>query len=130
MSAGDAVEIRDAAPAGMRRVPLLDEPALDHYPEFARFLATTFGLDGDPFGPPGVLAVGGRCYELTFVGRSGRPFPCGVEVAALVEGVEPLDADRADRDLLVVLGWLFDGVGAPWNADAVALTARIFRVDG
>jgi hypothetical protein len=123
-----SVEVRHGAPVDLRRVPLLEEPALDHYPEFARFLAATFGLDADPFGPPAVVAVDDRLYELVFVGRSGRSFPCGVEVLALVEGLEPLDVARADRDLLRLLAWLFDGVGPPWSAEGLERTARIFRV--
>ena len=123
------VERLAAAPMGSRRVPLLDEPALDHYPEFGAFLAGFFGLADDPFGPAPVVGVDGRAYELVFVGRSGRPFPCGVEVSALVEGLEPLDEERADDDLYRLLAWLFEQVGPPWSAAGLEQTARIFRVD-
>lgn len=115
-------------PAGHRSVPLLHEPDLGHYDEFRRFLAATFGLDADPFGPPGVLTVDGRAYELVFTGRSGRPFPAGVEVHALVEGLEPLDVEQADRDLFELAAWLVDGVGAPWSVDALEQTSRIFAI--
>lgn len=115
-------------PAGHRSVPLLHEPDLGHYDEFRRFLAATFGLDADPFGPPGLVVVSGRTYELVFTGRSGRPFPAGVEVHALVAGLEPLDAEQADRDLFDLVSWLVNGVGAPWSVDALEQTSRIFAI--
>ncbi|MCW2719268.1 hypothetical protein [Pseudonocardia sp.] len=115
-------------PTGHRLVPLLAEHDLGHYPEFRTFLGTIFGLDDDPFGPPGLLRVGDRIYEFTFVGRSGRPFPDGTEIGALVPGLEPLDETAADRDLWAILAWLVDGVGGEWNSDALATTGRIYRI--
>lgn len=115
-------------PAGCRSVPLLSEPDVGHYPEFARFLAATFGLDDDPFGPPGTLTVDGRAYELAFTGRSGRAFPAGVDIGALVEGLEPLDIEQADRDLLQIMAWLIEGVGSPWTVEGLDQTCRIFRI--
>lgn len=115
-------------PTGHRSVPLLQEPAVDHYPEFARFLADAFGLDDDPFRPPGLLDVDGRLYELVFTGRSGRAFPAGVEINALVAGLEPLDVDQADRDLLQVMTWLVEGAGPPWTAEALEQTSQIFLI--
>ena len=115
-------------PPGQRVVPLLAEHDLGHYPEFRTFLARTFGLDDDPLGAPGLLRVDDRHYELTFVGRSGRPFPAGVEIAALVRGLEPLDQTAADRDLWTILQWLVDGVGGDWNSDALIETGRIYRI--
>lgn len=115
-------------PAGHRVVPLLGEHDLGHYPEFARFLAVAFGLDADPLGAPGLLRVGGHHYELTFVGRSGRPFPAGVEIGALVDGLEPLDETVADVDLWAILAWLVDGVGGDWSSAALDTTGRIYRI--
>jgi hypothetical protein len=109
-------------------VPLLAEHDLGHYPEFRTFLARTFGLDDDPLGPPGLLRIGERNYEITFVGRSGRPFPDGAEIGALVPGLEPLDETTADRDLWVILQWLVDGVGGVWDRDALDTTGRIYRI--
>ena len=122
------VSVLAERPPGMRSVPLLVEPELGHYPEFARFFAERFGLDDDPFGPPAVVAVDGRPYELTFLGRSGRPFPSGLELAALVVDLEPLDVETADRDLYTLVCWILDGVGPPWSAEAFARTAGIFRI--
>jgi hypothetical protein len=73
-----------------------------HYPEFRGFLAATLALETDPFGPPGLLRVGARHYELVFVGRSARPFPAGVEIHALVPGLEPKDDRIADLDLWAI----------------------------
>ena len=115
-------------PPGHRVVPLLGEHDLGHYPEFAAFLSATFSLDEDPLGPPGLLRVGARHYELTFVGRSGRPFPAGVEIGALVPGLEPLDDAVADRDLWEILHWLVDGVGGDWDREALETTGRIYRI--
>ncbi len=115
-------------PAGHRMVPLLSEHDLGHYPEFRTFLAAAFALDTDPLGPPGLLRVDVRHYELTFVGRSGRPFPAGVEIGALVAGLEPLDETAADRDLWAILAWLVDGAGGQWSRKALETTGRIYRV--
>jgi hypothetical protein len=117
-------------PGGHRRVPLLADHQLDHYPEFRTFLASTFGLDSDPFGAPGLLSVGDRFYELIFVGYSGRPFPAGIQIAALVPGLEPLDEDQTDLDLWAVMTWLVQGVGGEWEAEALATTGLIYRIPG
>jgi hypothetical protein len=115
-------------PSGVRVVPLLEEYDLGHYPEFREFLAGAFGLAADPLGAPGLVRVEDRYYELVFVGRSGRAFPAGVEVGALVPGLEPLDEALADRDLWAVLGWLVDGVGGEWTVEALQTTGRIYRI--
>lgn len=122
------VTIHSARPTGHRSVPLLEEPALDHYPEFAQFFTDRFGLDLDPLGRPAILAIDDRFYELVFIGRSGRPFPCGVEVSAVVAGLEPVDAAQADRDLVELIDWILDGVAGPWSSDAFHQAGRIFRV--
>lgn len=67
-------------------------------------------------------------YELVFVGRSGRPFPAGVEVNALVHGLEPLDEARADVGLFAILLWMVDGIGGDWTAEALQTTGRIYRI--
>jgi hypothetical protein len=123
-----SIEIGGTRPAGHRAVPLLAEHQLDHYPEFRDFLSTTFDLATDPFGPPPILRIDGRAYELTFIGRSGRAFPAGLHVAALVPGLEPLDDDHVDGDLWALLGWLVAGVNGTWTAEALTQTGRIYRV--
>ena len=128
MSALPIVEPAANRPTSHRGVPLLTEPSVGHYPEFRAFLARTFGLDTDRIGGPGLLSIDGRFYELVFLGRSGTPFPSGVEIHALLPGLEPLDEDVADRDLWAVLEWLVDGVGGEWSAEDLVTTGRIYRV--
>jgi hypothetical protein len=128
MSAKVTIEPAAGKPAGLRSVPLLWENDLGHYAEFRDFLAAAFDLARDPFGPPGLLSVDGRLYELVFSGRSGRPFPASVAVDALVEGLEPLDQEAADRDLWAILGWLVEGVGEPWTREGLVTSGQIFRV--
>ncbi|GAA4804468.1 hypothetical protein GCM10023200_47230 [Actinomycetospora chlora] len=117
-------------PTDHRAVPLLTEPDLQHYPEFATFLRDAFGLDRDPLGAPGLLDVEGRVYALVFLGRSGRPFPSGVEIHALVPGLEPIDDERADLDLWAILRWIVAGVGGEWTLEGLTTTGRIYRVPG
>ena len=118
----------DERPAGHRAVPLLAEHDLGHYPEFRDFLARTFALDRDPFGAPGLLRVDDRTYQLVFSGRSGRAFPSGVSIDALVPGLEPIDEPAADRDLWAILQWLVAGVGGEWGGDALTHAGRIYRI--
>jgi hypothetical protein len=117
-----------ARPPDTRSVPLLTDPDVGHYPEFAAFLVATFELQTKQLDTPGLLDVDGRVYELIFIGRSGRPFPCGVEIAALVPGLELLDTNAADEDLWAILEWLIAGVGEPWSVEALRTTGRIYRV--
>lgn len=118
----------DQCPAGRRAVPLLAEKDLGHYPEFRDFLAQTFALDRDPFGPPGLLRVDDRTYQLVFFGRSGHTFPSGVSIDALVPGLEPMDEETADRDLWAILQWLVAGAGGEWAGDALTHAGRIYRI--
>jgi 2-haloacid dehalogenase len=115
-------------PAGHRAVPLLTEPALGHYAEFRAFLLDALGLGADRVGPSGLLRVDGRHYEVVLLGRSGQPYPSGVEIQALVPGLEPLDEEAADADVWAILQWLVDGVGGEWSAEALTTTGRIYRI--
>ena len=122
------VERISERPCNSRSVPVLTDPGIDHYPEFAAFLSATFGLEQKPLEAPGLLAVDGRPYELIFIGRSGRPFPSGVEISALVAGLEPMDTEQTDKDLWAILEWLIEGVGEPWTVADLRTTAQIYRV--
>ena len=115
-------------PPNTRSVPILSDPDVGHYPEFAAFLTKTFDLADKPFEEPGLLDVDGRCYELVFIGRSGRPFPAAVEISALVPGLEPMDTEQVDSDLWSIIAWLIDGVGEPWSVEALKTTGKIYRV--
>jgi hypothetical protein len=115
--------------AGLRPTPLLTEERIGHYPEFRDFFRRMFDLDRVGLSAPGCLrAPSGNAYLLVFLGRSGEPFPSGVEIQALPPGLEPLDEDAADRDLYAILRWMIAGVGAPWTAEAFEATARLYRV--
>ena len=115
-------------PSDCRSVPVLTDPEVAHYPEFKDFLVEIFELDKDPLGTPGLLDVDGRCYELIFVGRSGQPFPAAIEIAALVEGLEPMDIEQTDTDLWKIMEWLVQGVGGRWTIEALRTTGKIYRV--
>lgn len=117
------------AEEGLRRALVLAEDRLGHDPEFAAFFARTFDLDRIGLASPGfVAAPSGRLYALIFVGRSGEPFPAGVEVYALVDALEPLDEAGVDADLWALLRWMMDGVGGAWSAGTLDATGRLYRL--
>jgi hypothetical protein len=107
----------------------LAEDRLAHYPEFRDFFVRTFDLDRKGLAEPGyVRAPSGLNYALVFVGRSGRPFPSGVEIYAIVDALEPLDGAMLDQDLWAILRWMIGGVGAPWTVEDFDRTGRLYRV--
>jgi hypothetical protein len=63
----------------------LVEDRLGHYPEFRDFVGA-FDLEHKGLSERGfVRAPSGTAYALVFIGRSGEPFPSGVEVSAVVD---------------------------------------------
>lgn len=115
--------------ASTRRELLLVEPQLGQVDAFRRFFHQRFDLDTRGLSRPAyVLTRGGRWLELVFLGRSGEPFPSGVEIHARVPGLEPLDTAKAETDLADFMQWLFDGVGTPWSGEAWRETARLYRL--
>jgi hypothetical protein len=119
------------APAmdGMRLQLVLTEDRLGHYPEFRAFFAQAFDLDRMGLAQAGhVAAPSGSIYALIFIGRSGEPFPCAVEIHAVVPALEPIDEAAVDRDLWAILSWMIEGVGAPWSVDALVATGRLLRI--
>jgi hypothetical protein len=114
---------------GKRRALVLVEDRIGHYPEFRDFFSRTFDLDRRGLVEPGyVSAPSGLTYALVFIGRSGEPFPAGVEIHALIPELEPLDDDVVDRDLWAILCWMIEGVGGDWNVPDLAATARLLRI--
>jgi hypothetical protein len=114
---------------GKRRALVLVEDRIGHYPEFRDFFSRTFDLDRRGLAEPGyVRAPSGLSYALVFIGRSGEPFPAGVEIHALVPELEPLDDDVVDRDLWAILCWMIESVGGGWNGHDLAATARLLRI--
>jgi hypothetical protein len=115
--------------AGLRRAFVLAENRIGHYLEFRRFFAETFDLDRGGLKQPGYLtAPSGNSYALVFIGRSGEPFPAGVEIHALVSALEPLDENVVDRDLWAILKWVIAGVGGDWTVHDLEATGRLYRV--
>jgi len=125
-------EVKTIAPPtldGLRRAFVLAEDRVGHYPEFRRFFAETFDLDRTGLKQPGyVAAPSGMSYALVFIGRSGEPFPAGVEIHALVPALEPLDEAVVDRDLWAILKWMIAGVGGDWTVRDLEETGRLYRV--
>ena len=114
---------------GLRRAFVLAEDRIGHYPEFRRFFSETFHLDREGLKQPGYLtAASGNHYVLVFIGRSGEPFPAGVEIHALVPALEPLDEAAVDRDLWAILKWMIAGVGGDWTVRDLDATGRLYRV--
>src|SRR6266849_4682654 len=112
-----------------RRALILVEDRIGHYAEFRDFFSRTFDLDRRGLAEPGyVTAPSGFTYALVFIGRSGEPFPAGVEIHALVPELEPLDDDVVDRDLWAILCWRIEGVGGDWNVDELVATGRLLRI--
>lgn len=114
---------------GKRLSFALAEDRLAHYPEFRNFFVRTFDLDRKGLSEPGfVRARSGNAYALVFIGRSGVPFPSGLEIYAVVDALEPIDGDVLDRDLWSILRWMIGGVGAPWTVEDLDQTGRLYRV--
>lgn len=115
--------------ADKRRCVVLTEDRIGHYAEFRAFFEQTFDLAAVGLREPGyVIAPSGLVYAFVFVGRSGEPFPAGVEIHALVDGLEPLDAPCVDRDLWAILRWMIAGVGEPWRVEDLDSTGRLYRL--
>ncbi len=115
--------------ADTRRVLLLTEDRVGHYPEFRHFLVRAFDLGRRGLAEPGYLsAPSGLAYVLVFIGRSGEAFPSGVEISAIVPALEPLDEAVADRDLWAILHWLVEGTGGAWTAADLDATGRLYRI--
>ena len=114
---------------GKRLSFALAEDRVAHYPEFRDFFVRTFDLDRKGLAELGfVRAPSGLAYELIFLGRSGEPFPSGVEIHAIVDALEPVEDQTVDRDLWAILRWMIGGVGSPWTVEDFDRTGRLYRV--
>jgi hypothetical protein len=114
---------------GKRGALVLVEDRIGHYPEFRDFFSRAFDLERRGLAEPGhVTAPSGLAYALVFIGRSGEPFPAGVEIHALVPELEPLEDDVVDRDLWAILCWMIEGVGGDWNVADLLATGRLLRI--
>lgn len=127
MSAVAIIEKPDMS--GKRLAFALAEDRVGHYPEFRAFFVHAFDLDRKGLGEPGfVRAPSGTPYVLVFIGRSGEPFPSGVEISAVVDALEPIDGGVLDRDLWAILRWMIAGVGDPWAVKDLDRTGQLYRV--
>ena len=125
-----AVEIsREPVLSGKRRALVLVEDRIGHYAEFRDFFSRAFELDRRGLAEPGyVSAPSGLTYALVFIGRSGEPFPSGLEIHVLVDALEPLDDGAVDRDLWAILTWMMEGVGGAWRVEDLVATGQLLRI--
>jgi hypothetical protein len=115
--------------AGKRLAFALAEDRIGHYAEFRSFFVRSFDLDRIGLAEPGFIqAPSGLAYVLVFIGRSGEPFPSGVELFAIVDALEPIDDSVLDTDLWAILGWMIEGVGPPWTVRDLEETGRLYRI--
>jgi hypothetical protein len=115
--------------ADMRRSFVLAEHRIGHCGEFRDFFVRVFELDRIGLERPGyVTAPSGSVYALVFIGRSGEPFPAGVEIYAIAPALEPLDDMAVDRDLWAILCWMIEGVGGGWTVGDLEATGRLYKL--
>jgi hypothetical protein len=111
-----------------RRAFVLAEHRVGHYPQFREFFVRAFELNRIGLARPGYVAgPSGAVYALVFIGRSGEPFPAGVEIYAIVPALEPLDETTVDRDLWALLRWMIEGTGGDWTVDDLEATGRLYK---
>lgn len=124
------IEIIDNPELGeTRRALVLTEDRIGHYPEFRDFFARSFSLNSEGLSRPGyVRAPSGMIYALVFIGRSGEPFPDGIEIYALPYALETLDDTHVDTDLWALLRWMIEGVGGEWRIEDLDATGRLYRL--
>ena len=114
---------------GKRKALVLAEDRVGHYPEFREFFARRFSLETNGLSRPGyVRAPSGIIYSLVFVGRSGEPFPDGIEIYALADALEPLSEGDVDTDLWALLRWMIDGIGGEWKVEDLDATGRLYQL--
>ena len=121
--------IENPALEGKRRALVLAEDRVGHYPEFREFFVRQFSLGTNGPSRPGyVRAPSAMIYALVFVGRSGEPFPDGIEIYALSDALEPLNDPEIDADLWALLRWMMAGVGGDWRAEDLDATGRLYQL--
>jgi hypothetical protein len=124
------VEVIEKPSLGGKRAALvLAEDRVGHYPEFREFFVRRFSLETNGLSRPGyVRAPSGMIYSMVFVGRSGEPFPDGIEIYALADALEPLSEGDVDTDLWVLLRWMIDGIGGEWKVENLEATGRLYQL--
>ena len=114
---------------GKRTALVLAEDRLGHYPEFREFFIRRFSLDTSGLSKSGYIrGPSGTIYSLVFVGRSGKRFPDGLEIYALVDALEPLNDADVDTDLWAFLRWMIQGIGGEWTVEDLDATGRLYQL--
>jgi hypothetical protein len=114
---------------GKRKALVLAEDRVGHYPEFREFFVRRFSLETTGLSRTGyVRAPSGMIYSLVFVGRSGEPFPDGIEIYALADALEPLSEGDVDTDLWALLRWMIDGIVGKWKVEDLDATGRLYQL--
>jgi hypothetical protein len=67
-------------------------------------------------------------YALVFIGRSGEPFPDGLEIYALPYALETMDDTNVDAHLWALLRWIIEGVGGEWRVEDLDATGRLYHL--
>jgi hypothetical protein len=62
-----------------------------------------------------------------FIGRSGEPFPSGLEINAVVPALELIDDTALETDLWAILRRMIAGVGGDWTVQDLDATGRLYR---
>ena len=115
--------IENPTPEGKRKALVLAEDRIGHYPEFREFFVRQFCLGTNGLSRPGyVRAPSGMIYALVFIGRSGEPFPDGLEIYAIVDALEPLSDTELDIDLWALIRWMIAGIGGEWRVEDLDAT--------
>ena len=124
------IEVLECPPLdGKRRALVLTEDRVGHYPEFRQFFVRRFDLDSTGLARPGyVRAPSGMVYALVFIGRSGEPFPDGIEIYALPDALETLNEADVDTDLWALLRWMIEGVGGQWRVEDLDATGKLYQL--
>jgi hypothetical protein len=121
--------VENPALDGKRKALVLAEDRIGHYPEFREFFVRRFSLDANGLSRPCyVRAPSGMVYALVFIGRSGEPFPDGLEIYALPDALEPLSDADMDADLWALLRWMIAGVGGEWRVEDLDATGRLHQL--
>jgi hypothetical protein len=121
--------VENPALDGKRMALVLAEDRVGHYAEFREFFVRQFSLDANGLSRPGyVRAPSGMIYALVFIGRSGEPFPDGLEIYALPDALEPLNDADVVADLWALLRWMIAGVGGEWRVEDLDATGRLYQL--
>jgi hypothetical protein len=67
-------------------------------------------------------------YALVFIGRSGEPFPDGIEIYALPYALEILEDTNVDTELWALRRWIIEDVGDEWRVEDLDATGRLYHL--